>query len=257
MAKVYADRVLETSTSEGTDVFTLDGAVTGFRRFDAVMAGQDTFDYAIVAVDDAGNPTGEWEVGVGTIGFNRRSFSRAITAGSNGIGYVNFGPGLKHVFLTLSAVSINQLGGGGGVPDAPADGTLYGRQDAKWVPIPKAGGGGAVPRPIAFFFTTAPAAGETLLLYTAAEPITLAAAFAGSHGRVLTPPSAATSLSVRVNGTEVGTIGVATSGTVTFQAAAATQLAAGDLLQVVAPAAANGLANAAITLLGAAQASGA
>ena len=137
MAKVYADRVLETSMSEGTDVFTLDGAVTGFRRFDAVMAGQDTFDYAIVAVDDAGNPTGEWEVGVGTIGFNRRSFSRAITAGSNGIGYVNFGPGLKHVFLTLSAVSINQLGGGGGgetsgIPEAPNDGKLYGRKSESW-----------------------------------------------------------------------------------------------------------------------------
>jgi hypothetical protein len=35
--------------------------------------------------------------------------------------------------------------GGGGIPDAPADGVLYGRLDAAWAPVPPPGTGGGIP----------------------------------------------------------------------------------------------------------------
>lgn len=108
----------------------------------------------------------------------------------------------------------------------------------------------AVRRPIAFFFTAAPAAGETLVLYSAAEALTLPAALAGSVGKCQTPPAADLVLSVRNNGQKVGTITIAASGAVSFAAGSAVAIAVGDQLSVTAPAqAAAAVANASFTLL--------
>jgi len=68
MAHIAADRVLETTTTTGTGTLTLAGAVAGFRAFSAVAAAADTCWYFLEAIDAGGLPTGEWEVGLGTLG---------------------------------------------------------------------------------------------------------------------------------------------------------------------------------------------
>ena len=65
MSALYYDRVLETSTTTGTGTYTLAGAVTGYQAFSAVGDGNEAYDRAM-AVDGSGNPTGGWEVGLGT-----------------------------------------------------------------------------------------------------------------------------------------------------------------------------------------------
>jgi hypothetical protein len=65
MALVLADRVLETTSVAGTGDASLNGAVTGHQPF-AVIGGGNTTYYTIVAIDDNGAPTGDWEVGIGT-----------------------------------------------------------------------------------------------------------------------------------------------------------------------------------------------
>jgi len=49
-------------------------------------------------------------------------------------------------------------------------------------------------------------AGETLLVFTVPEPMTLPATAAGSRGRCTVPPNGIVRLPVRRNGTEIGTI---------------------------------------------------
>lgn len=49
-------------------------------------------------------------------------------------------------------------------------------------------------------------AGETLLVFTIPEPMTLPATAAGSRGRAVTPPNGIIRLVVRRNGTDIGTI---------------------------------------------------
>lgn len=66
MAYQTFDRILETTTTTGTGPVTLAGAVTGFRTFASKLAVADTCHYHIEAVDGAGNPTGDWETGLGT-----------------------------------------------------------------------------------------------------------------------------------------------------------------------------------------------
>ena len=107
-------------------------------------------------------------------------------------------------------------------------------------------------RPIAFFFTTTPTSSEVLLLYTAAESITLADDFAGSVGDVGTNPTASFVLDVQKNGASVGSITISTGGAFTFATTGTTvSLAAGDQLKVVAPASADAtVANVSITLKG-------
>lgn len=107
-------------------------------------------------------------------------------------------------------------------------------------------------RPISWFFTSAPTSSEVLAIYVAAEAITLADDFAGSVGTCGTNPTATFTLTVRKNGSSVGTIAISTSGVFTFTTTGgAVTLAAGDVLRIVAPSGVDGtVANVAATLRG-------
>lgn len=100
---IFADRVKETSTTTGTGDFTLAGAVTGFRTFNAALGVGFVFDYCIEAVDGSGVPTGEWEVGRGRMSSSSVLVRERVYASSNANALVNFGAGTKFVFCTLPA----------------------------------------------------------------------------------------------------------------------------------------------------------
>ena len=117
--------------------------------------------------------------------------------------------------------------------------------DGKWEAVKP-------PYKVGFFFTSTPASSETLLMHVCAAAFSLSINFAGSQGYVGTNPTSSATLTVKKNGSSIGTIGISTSGVVTFSAGSATSFAAGDLISVVAPSTADAtLANCAFTLLGA------
>lgn len=103
MALVVADRVFETSTTTGTGALTLAAAVTGYRRFSAVCATSDTVYYQIVAVDGNGNPSGDWECGLGTYSSANTLTRTTPQASSNAGAAVNFAAGTKYVLLDATA----------------------------------------------------------------------------------------------------------------------------------------------------------
>ena len=97
MALLLKDRVKETSTTSGTGVLTLGGAVVGFQSFSAVLSDSDTTYYAIAHRD-----ADEWEVGLGT--YSAGTLSRdTILESSNAGSVVSFASGTKDVFITLPA----------------------------------------------------------------------------------------------------------------------------------------------------------
>ena len=102
MAFVIADRVRETSVSTGTGNFTLDGAVTGYQTFDAVLDSADTTYYTIAAQGGS-----EWEVGIGTFTAPATLGRTIILSSSNGGSIVTFSAGTKDVFISLPASKTN------------------------------------------------------------------------------------------------------------------------------------------------------
>lgn len=82
MALIIADRVKETSTTTGTGALALAGAMTGFQRFSAKCAVGDTLFYGIQGVDSAGQPTGEWECGIGTYSATNTLTRTTVTSSS-------------------------------------------------------------------------------------------------------------------------------------------------------------------------------
>jgi len=99
---IYADRVLETTTTTGTGDVTLAGAVTGYRTINAAQGTGVFFDYAIVAVDGSGVPTGDWETGQGYLSGSTTLVRARIFASSNAGSAVNLAAGTKRVFITIS-----------------------------------------------------------------------------------------------------------------------------------------------------------
>ena len=101
MALVLADRVLETTSVAGTGDASLSGAVTGYQPFSVIGGGNTTY-YTIVAIDDNGAPTGDWEVGIGTYITSGNKISRdTVLSSSNGGALVYFASGTKQIFLDL------------------------------------------------------------------------------------------------------------------------------------------------------------
>jgi len=99
MAHISEDRVLETSTSTGTGVMTLAGALTGFRAFSSVCSTSDTLWYAIWGVDANGNTTGEWETGLGTYSAANQLTRTTVLESSNAGSVVTLSAGTKHVAI--------------------------------------------------------------------------------------------------------------------------------------------------------------
>lgn len=156
----------------------------------------------------------------------------------------------EDVYLTFDGTVWSVLEtGGGGIADAPADDKQYARKNNAWSEV-AATGGGLSPYRFGAFFTRTPEADEVLLSHVVSDAFTLPANLVGSLVSVGTNPSAATSLSLRVNGAEIGTIAVSAAGAVEI-VSAETAIQPGMVLSVVAPAASNGLANVAFTIRGA------
>jgi hypothetical protein len=149
MALIVADRVKEVTTTTGTGVYTLGGAVDGFQAFSAVTVDTDTVYYAIT--DDT-----DWEVGIGTIGGTQTTLARTtILSSSNSDSAVNWGAGAKNIFLTYPAEKAvyedisgnvdvpNNLTVGGtvdGVDIAARDAVLTSTTTTANAALPKAGG---------------------------------------------------------------------------------------------------------------------
>ena len=99
MALKIADRVRETTTTEGTGTISLGGAVGNFETFSANLSNADTTYYAIV---DSTNNT--FEVGLGTYASSGNTLARTtVIASSNSNSAVNFGTATKDVFITTPA----------------------------------------------------------------------------------------------------------------------------------------------------------
>jgi len=106
MALVLADRVLETTAVAGTGDASLAGAVTGYQPFGVIGNGNTTY-YTIVAIDDNGAPTGDWEVGIGTYTLSGNTISRdTVLSSSNGGALVYFASGTKQIFLDLPSEEV-------------------------------------------------------------------------------------------------------------------------------------------------------
>jgi hypothetical protein len=104
MAFVLNDRVLETSTTNGTGAFTLAGAASGFQSFSAGVGASNTTYYCIV-----NTAASEWEVGFGTLDATGLILARTtVYRSSNSNNLVTFTAGTKNVFVTYPATrSVN------------------------------------------------------------------------------------------------------------------------------------------------------
>jgi hypothetical protein len=111
MVMQIADRVKETTTTTGTGAFALAGAIGGFRAFSAVLANQDTCCYTAQAVDTNGNPTGDWEIGIGTYTASGNTLARTVLLASSTGAAVSFSAGTKQLWVDLPAAQIGALSG--------------------------------------------------------------------------------------------------------------------------------------------------
>jgi hypothetical protein len=138
LAHIWADRVAETTTTTGTGALTLAGAITGYQRFSAVCAVNDTVTYAIEAVDSSGVPTGDWEIGVGTYSATNTLTRTTVLKSSNSNAAVSFAAGTKNVFLDDVASTRNTLEQftGTNEPSAPTAGLINFAKDFNGWEVP-------------------------------------------------------------------------------------------------------------------------
>lgn len=107
MAQIYADRVLETSTTTGTGTYTLAGAVTGYQTF-AAVGNSNTCTYCAFEVDGNGAPSGGWEVGLGTYTSSGTTLARTtVYASTNGNAAVSWSAGTRRIALVQPATALS------------------------------------------------------------------------------------------------------------------------------------------------------
>jgi len=102
------------------------------------------------------------------------------------------------------------------------------------------------------FFPGAPTASQLILLHVFSRSVTFPSGLTGSNGKAKTAATAQTDIDIKKNGSSVGTIRFAASGTVpTFIMASQTTFAAGDYMEWIAPATPDAtLADISVTLAG-------
>jgi len=98
MALIIADRVKETSSTNGAGNITLSGAVTAFQSFKSALGVGNTCYYVIENLT-----AGEWEVGLGTLTGSTTLTRTKILQSSDSDSVVTFSSGTKNVFVTLAA----------------------------------------------------------------------------------------------------------------------------------------------------------
>jgi hypothetical protein len=109
MAKVYENRVAETTTTIGTGTVDLAGAVTGHLTFVAGVGTGNTCAYLITSLDET-----QYEVGIGTVTdaapdtLSRGSIQVSSNGGVGG-SLVNFSAGTKNVQLVADATEISKI----------------------------------------------------------------------------------------------------------------------------------------------------
>lgn len=105
MALIVSDRVGQVSTGVGQDALALTQGLRGYRDFSSVCEDDDTFYYAIIAVDANGNPSGAWETGLAT--YSADNVTRTtVHASSNDDELVDFATGKKHVYIDATAAYV-------------------------------------------------------------------------------------------------------------------------------------------------------
>lgn len=127
---LFADRVLETTTTTGTGTLTLAGAVTGCRAFSAGHITGELVSYALEGVDANGAPTGEWEVGYGAL-LTATTLSRLVALrSSNANNLVTLSAGTKRVWSNANALLLS---------DEMMTGSV-----SRWNPLPNSSGAPSV-----------------------------------------------------------------------------------------------------------------
>jgi len=101
----------------------------------------------------------------------------------------------------------------------------------------------AAPFDIGSFFVGVPGSSEPLLRFVFTRAVTFPSGLTGSEGLLLVAATAQTDVDIQKNGSSVGTMRWAASGTVaTFIAASPITMAAGDELRLIAPSSADATA---------------
>lgn len=97
MARIYADRVRQGSTTTGTGPFALSISRLGHQDFSNVCTVGDTFEGSIV------NENGEWQSGLFVYSAANEVSTSVVTESSNGGAAVAFSAGIKEVVIGLTA----------------------------------------------------------------------------------------------------------------------------------------------------------
>ena len=121
----YADRVLETTTTQGTGPITLLGATVGCQSF---IEGVGTGAKVCYTIEDGQN----WEVGTGIVTSGASdTLSRDVVLESSANGSpVNWGPGTRNVFLSASSHVLTWLKDDGTLNDDDVVGTTNIKNEA-------------------------------------------------------------------------------------------------------------------------------
>jgi hypothetical protein len=135
LANVNAELGNDLGSNFELDFFSDAGTNKGAALTIARNTGVATFSYG-VTVTGSLNANGGLAVN-GTFAISIGNF--ILLGGSNGQFLQTNGSGV----LTWATPA----GGGGGIPEAPTDGQLYGRENAAWVVVPTGGGGGIADAP--------------------------------------------------------------------------------------------------------------
>jgi hypothetical protein len=141
MANIRADLVKETTFTKGAGNIITTGATVGSRPFSDVCSIGDTFSYSLRGFDLLGNPTGEFEAGIGTyVGVNTIART-TVQVSSNGGSRVFLSSLLAQIAIVLTAEDVNdlasQLPAYSGSVAGPAGASMVGTEDgsnvAQWL----------------------------------------------------------------------------------------------------------------------------